>query len=156
MVKRTIISLLILVSLMVSAVPAFAYSGTTSGNPATWSDNSKMYCDIWVGMGPNFGVSGSTWFVPSGTKQNTKIYNRTSLSITGVGVSVAGLGLQSGSTQTYNEMTNTWGQNWAGISGTVSEGLNYVLMFYMTGNSSGTVTYDGSFRSSSASCTKFI
>lgn len=154
MLKRIIVTALIITIVeLTSAVPAFAWSNSTRDNPAYWPDRSYMYNDIWLGSGMSFGVSGSTWFVPSGTKKNTSIYNKTSVSITGVGVSIYGLSVNPNSHTTYSTLTNTLGQNWAGISGTVSTDQWWYA--YMTGTSSGSVWYDSSPRTSAASVTKW-
>lgn len=155
MKKNLIVSTLLLALLMIfTSIPVFAVSNSTQNNPATWPDGSKMYCDIWLGSGMSFGVSGSTWFVPAGTKKTTSIYNKTSVSITGVGVSISGLSFQGSSSETHGEMTNTWGQNWAGISGTVSTDQAWYL--YITGTSSGSVWYDSSPRNSGTTVTKWV
>jgi hypothetical protein len=152
---KSLISLLMITALLVVPVtPAQAVSNSTESNPARFNDGSYVYADIYLGQGMSFDVKGSTWFVPAGSRKNTSIYNKTTVTIAGIGVSIHGLALNQGDSTTYDELENTRGQTWSGISGTVSTDQAWYLN--MTGTSYGKVKYDGTSRTSSATVTKWI
>lgn len=155
--KKIITAGILGVLLVTSCNPAMnvqAVSNSTKNNPAKFNDGSYVYSDIYLGQGMSFSVKGSTWFVPKGNKKNSSIYNKTSIKISGIGVSIYGLQFSQGDSTTYDYLENTKGQNWAGISGTVATDQSWYLN--ITGTSYGKVKYDGTSRMSTATVTKFI
>lgn len=131
-----------------------AVSNSTKSNPAKFNDGSYVYSDIYLGQGMSFSVKGSTWFVPKAGKKNKSIYNKTSVKISGIGVSIYGLQFNQGDSATYDYLENTKGQKWPGISGTVA--TDQVWYLNITGTSYGKVKYDGTSRTSTATVTKFV
>ena len=134
-------------------LPVNAYAWNDTSGTVKWGDGSKMYSTVYVGTGNPFSVQSGTFFTPAGTKKTTQIKSTLSVSVTGIGVSISGLSGNTGNQTTSATITNTKGQNYAGISGSCKS--SNLLYLYITGSSTGSVTYDGSAKIAGSVTTKW-
>jgi hypothetical protein len=150
---KTMMALALAVTCVVGSHSTAAYAFNNTSGTVKWSDGSKMYSTIYVGVGNPFNVQSGTFFTRAGSKKTTQIKNTLTVSITGIGVSISGLSGSTGSSSTSASITNTKGQNYAGISGSCQS--SNLLYLYITGSSSGSAIYDGSAKVTSTVTTKW-
>ena len=151
--KKSIAAIMASAAILLSSTPFTSSAWNDTSGTVKWNDGSSMYSTIWVGTGNPFGVQSGTFFTRAGSKKTTQIKSTLTVSVSGIGVSISGLSANTGNQTTTSTLTNTLGQDYAGISGSCKS--SNLLYFNITGSSTGSATYDGNVKIAGSVTTKW-